>query len=369
MSGTTRHYFPGNNTAQGFFSYYPHILDQRQARKIYCLKGGPGLGKSTLMRQIGEALLKDDEDVDFLHCSSDPDSLDGILIRSKGVLMVDGTSPHIVDPVNPGAVDTIVHLGDYWNEDGIRKHRQEIIDTGLRLKTHYARAYGYLGAAGTLHKALYQIYDQYLNKPQMYKKAASIINRELTHKKLASVPGTVRKQFASALTPKGHVNFIPDLMSEATRVYLIEEPVGMNGGRMIQLFLEQALQRGYDAECYYCAMDPSDKPEHLYIPQIKTAFVSSNDFHPLEPRDFRGKVSVVDMHKWIHIPKDDPAAADADSMTQLIGQLVGNAFRCFRNAKADHDMLEEFYIPHMDFSRLDPLKQKILSEIRGFERI
>jgi len=365
MYGTTRHYFPGNNTIRGFFSYYPYILEQRQANKIYCLKGGPGLGKSTLMRQVAQSLLEDGEDVDYLHCSSDPDSLDGILVRSKNVAIIDGTSPHIVDPINPGAVDTIVHLGEYWDEDGIRKNRQQIIDTGLRLKTHYSRAYGYLAAAGELHNALYQIYDQHLEKPKFYKKAAAILNRELTHKKLASEPGTVRKQFASVLTPKGYVHYIPDLMKDATRVYLIDEPVGMNGGRMIQLFLEQALQRGYDAECYYCAMDPDQKPEHLYIPQIKTAFVSSNDFHPLEPRDFRGKVSVIDMHKWIHIPHDSPIAAHVDSMTQLIGQLIAGAFTCFREAKADHDLLEQAYGPHMDYSRVEPLKQKILAEIRG----
>jgi hypothetical protein len=118
MSGTARHYFPGNNTVRGFFSYYPYILEQKQAHKIYCLKGGPGLGKSTLMKTIGQTLLEEGEDVDFLHCSSDPDSLDGILIRKKNVAMIDGTSHHVVDPLHPGAVDTILHLGDFWNEDG-----------------------------------------------------------------------------------------------------------------------------------------------------------------------------------------------------------------------------------------------------------
>ena len=165
--------------------------------------------------------------------------------------MVDGTAPHVVDPLHPGAVDTIVHLGDYWNEDGIRKERQQILDLGDQLKAHYARAYGYLGAAGQLHTSLHQIYDSHLNKPLMFKKAASILNRELTHKKLSPTPGTLRKQFGSALTPKGYVNFIADLMKEAHHIYLIQEPVGMNGGQLIQLFLEHALQRGYDGECYY----------------------------------------------------------------------------------------------------------------------
>ena len=35
-----RHYFPGNNTPLGFFSYYKYILGQREANKIICIKGG-----------------------------------------------------------------------------------------------------------------------------------------------------------------------------------------------------------------------------------------------------------------------------------------------------------------------------------------
>lgn len=365
MPGKTRHYFPGNNTPQGFFSYYDYILKQREAEKIYCLKGGPGLGKSTFMRHIGETMLQEGEDVDFLHCSSDPDSLDGILLRNKRVAMIDGTSPHIVDPINPGAVDTIIHLGEYWNEQGIRRNRQLVLDCSDHLKDHYARAYSYLGAAGKIHEGLGRIYDTYLNKPQLYKKAASIINKELTHKKLSPTPGTVRKQFASALTPKGYVNYIPSLMAEATRVYLIQGPAGMNGSRLTRLFLESALQRGYDVECYYCSMSPAEKPEHLYIPQIKTAFVSSNQFHSLSKDDFEGKVTVIDMNRWIDIPDNSSAQIHEESMTQLMSQLLEKAFQCFREAKKEHDLLEQAYAPNMDFSRLEPLREKILAEIRS----
>ena len=62
------HYFPGNNTPEGFFSYYSYILDQKEAKRIYCIKGGPGSGKSTFMRKIGEEFLDRGMNVDFLAC-------------------------------------------------------------------------------------------------------------------------------------------------------------------------------------------------------------------------------------------------------------------------------------------------------------
>lgn len=94
--GRARHMYPGNNTPEGFFSYYSYILSQREADKIICIKGGPGVGKSTFMRKIGEELLEEGHHIDFMHCSSDNGSLDGIVLRDKKIALIDGTSPHVM---------------------------------------------------------------------------------------------------------------------------------------------------------------------------------------------------------------------------------------------------------------------------------
>ena len=78
-----RHYFPGNNTPLGFYSYYKYILGQREAHKIICIKGGPGTGKSTFMKKIGAAMAEKGEDIDYLHCSADENSLDGIVLKKR----------------------------------------------------------------------------------------------------------------------------------------------------------------------------------------------------------------------------------------------------------------------------------------------
>ncbi len=92
--GRIRHMFPGGNTPQGFFSYYQYILGQEEATRIFVIKGGPGVGKSTFMKKIGFAMLENGYDVEFMHCSSDNNSLDGVVIPSVGVALLDGTAPH-----------------------------------------------------------------------------------------------------------------------------------------------------------------------------------------------------------------------------------------------------------------------------------
>ncbi|MGI6361693.1 MAG: ATPase [Bacillota bacterium] len=91
--GKARYIFPGSNTPQGFHSFYQEVLQGLE--RIFILKGGPGVGKSTLIRKIGQAILDRGYDVEFWQCSSDCDSLDGVMIPALSLAVVDGTTPQV----------------------------------------------------------------------------------------------------------------------------------------------------------------------------------------------------------------------------------------------------------------------------------
>lgn len=139
MEGMKRNIFPGGNTTEGFFSYYEYILGQKEANRIICLKGGPGVGKSTFMRSIAEHFLEKGESIDFMWCSSDPDSLDGVVLKQRKIAIIDATRPHMVDPVNPGAVDNIVHLGEFWNGEALKNVRVMLWKATGKLRVGFVR--------------------------------------------------------------------------------------------------------------------------------------------------------------------------------------------------------------------------------------
>ena len=91
------------------------------------LKGGPGVGKSTFMRRIGAAFAERGHAVEYLICSSDPHSLDGVVARKAGFAIIDGTAPHIVDPRLPGAADSLVNLGAFLDETTLSKRKDTIM--------------------------------------------------------------------------------------------------------------------------------------------------------------------------------------------------------------------------------------------------
>ena len=86
MAQTTS-FFVGANSGEGFQNLFSELVDLEDTYDLMVLKGGPGVGKNTFMREIGRA-------VEYLWCSGDPDSLDGVVIPELRCAVADGTPPH-----------------------------------------------------------------------------------------------------------------------------------------------------------------------------------------------------------------------------------------------------------------------------------
>ena len=110
----------------GFISCFDHLLSEAKLKRKLILKGGPGVGKSTFMRRVHAALGPENEAATLYFCSGDPDSLDAVAVPHAGLLILDGTAPHIVDPEIPGARDSIINLGVCLNEAAMRPHLPHI---------------------------------------------------------------------------------------------------------------------------------------------------------------------------------------------------------------------------------------------------
>ena len=64
------------------------------------IKGGPGGGKSTLLARVYEAFAKRFDDIELIHCSSDVESVDAVIMPKIKVAVVDGTPPHAKDTLS-----------------------------------------------------------------------------------------------------------------------------------------------------------------------------------------------------------------------------------------------------------------------------
>ncbi|QHI73263.1 hypothetical protein [Aminipila terrae] len=277
----------------------------------------------------------------------------------------------MVDPVNPGAVDQIIHLGDYWNERGIRENKLAVIETNERIKSMFQYAYNYFRAAGKLYDNVTAMYDTAIERAEIYKLTAAVVGNELAHKEICLNPGNVKKYFASAITPMGITNYIKSLISGYKKVYIISSPVGLCATSLLNVFAESVIYRGYDVELYYCPMKPESKIEHLLVPEIGVAFISVNKYHDLEPweiaNDEEGKnnpeIVHIDMNDMIVRRKLEKLETLIENNCVSMDKLICDGIECLKLAKQEHDYLESFYIPNMDFKKIDELRNEIIAKI------
>jgi hypothetical protein len=356
---TARHLFPGNNTSLGFFSYYQYIMPQTQAEHIYCMKGGPGVGKSTLMKNIGLRMEQRGCDVEYLHCSSDPDSLDGVVFPQIHVALIDGTAPHIVDPVNPGAVDEIINLGAYWNLHGIKTHKEEIIRTNASVGRLFKRAYQYIGAAKMLWDNIREAFDAATNPSGVYLEAEKLVEHELTVKPVSHQHGSIRKQFASAITPKGIIHYLDTLIDETYRVYSVKSHWGVGVSRLLTHISNEAMIRGLHVEQYYCALEPENTIEHIVIPQRKLAIFSENEYGTFSQNPY----ACIDLARYTDLAQTQADKQALEFNERGYTMLLKEAVETLKRAKTAHDLMEQFNIPYMNFDRINEMKEQLFQRI------
>lgn len=87
-------FFVGANSGEGFRNLFSEMVDIEDTYDFMVLKGGPGVGKNTFMREIGRTMEEAGTAVEYLWCSGDPDSLDGVVLPELRCAVADGTSPH-----------------------------------------------------------------------------------------------------------------------------------------------------------------------------------------------------------------------------------------------------------------------------------
>lgn len=349
--------FPGGNTSKGFFSYYDHVLTQEKAKRIFILKGGPGVGKSTFMKKIAEGMCEKGFDVEYMHCSSDPDSLDGVVFPDLNIAILDGTAPHIVDPKNPGAVDEIINLGQFWREEGIAVNKDQILGINQEIGRYFTRAYCYIQAAYSLYRDSEAIFEQATDHGKANVLIANTVEEIFNGIGPSELVGKQRHLFASAITPKGLVNYLSSLLT-TEKVIAVYGNHGTGTERLLERVRMAAAERGLYTESYYCALNPH-KLEHLIIPELEVSLTTRNEAHDGE----KAPLGEIDFNLLLNDTILEKYQQELRFNQEEYEKLLDRAIATIQNAKRLHDDLESYYIPNMNFSEVQKCQDALLERL------
>ncbi|NLX01230.1 MAG: hypothetical protein GXY40_01690 [Syntrophomonadaceae bacterium] len=356
-----RNLYPGGNTCYGFYSFYDYMVSPEVERKII-LKGGPGVGKSSFMKKMAQDFLSQGYDIEYHWCSSDNESLDGIVIGKQQVCILDGTAPHMVDPRYPGAVDEIINLGNYWQQELLHQNRSEIIALTSKVSICFQRAYMRLRESQMAVAEWESYYQEARNDEAVNRNIMALTGDFLSG--LVSDRQRIRHMFPGAITPGGLVSKIDSLIEGNYSLFAIQGNPG-SGIKELFSYVEQTLKlTGVGAEIYHNPFDP-EHIDIIILPQSKSVLIdiSTNlfDYSALLPgikyRRF------LDFDQLVNKSVIDTYEQNIVSAQKRLASGIADAVNFIRQAKAYHDQLESFYIPAMDFDVMETMRQNLSKQL------
>ncbi|MDR7074387.1 PRK06851 family protein [Fictibacillus barbaricus] len=357
MAGKILNYYAGGNTARGFHNLFESNLSGLE--RLFILKGGPGTGKSTLMKAIGKKWNDIGYDVEYIHCASDNGSIDGVILRALKVGIVDGTSPHVIEPKAPGALEEYVNLGAAWNSVQLAETKDEIIKLSDSISGDFATAYSIFHEALLVHDEWEKIYIENMD----YSKADELTDEliETFFAKKINRQANVFHRFLGAATPQGAVDHVPNLTEGLKERFFIKGRPGSGKSTLLKKLASEAEKSGYDVEVYHCGFDPNSL-DMIIVRELSFAIFDSTAPHEYFPE--RAGDSIIDMYaKTITPGTDEKHAAELKEISGRYADKMKEAISFLAEAKRKHDDLENYYIGAMDFNKIAEIQKQLDQEI------
>lgn len=348
-------YFLGANSCDGFVSHFDDCYVTEQDFNVYIIKGGPGTGKSSLLKRIAAKALDKGLKVDLCPCSSDPDSLDGLVLPELKTVLLDGTAPHVVEPIYPGVCEEIVNLGEFWDSQKLKNSKEKIMLTTAENKLYHKRASAYLLALGVIMRDNIALQKNATDIKKVTVFAESLCKK---HLKAKGFYGSEQVRFLSGITPKGVVSFPKTISLSCENLIIIRDSKGFVSSLICEIFRKSALNNGYDIISYKSPFLPDSIYEHIVIPELSLAVVSENSY-----------ISFDSASRRIHSRRFTDISALSKVKNHILfnkkmgAELLRSAIKTLYLAKASHDKLERFYIDAMDFSKMEMLTQNLEEKI------
>ncbi len=347
-----KNYFLGCVSAEGFYSDFGKTI-QKDGYYTYILKGGPGTGKSTLMKKTAEYFSE--YDIEKYFCSSDMRSLDAVVINDKKLIVVDGTSPHVFDPVYPAISQEIINLGDFWDKKSIQKSSEVIRYLSDENKSYHKKAARYAKAISQINNDISAIAEQCLKTDKLsgYKERMC---RKLFPKNSEKGSGNIEYKQLSAITSDGYITHNID---DDYTVFAVKDNYFAGGNYLLRAVCDYAVSKGYDIVASRFMLINDFTFEHILIPEIKTAFLTDNFINSLE-------LSVENQINFARFYDKEMLSEFKNRISfnkKVSSELIKETAVTIDTALDIHNKLETYYVNSIDFERLNLVTEKFLRKI------
>ncbi len=349
-------FFLAANSAEGFISHFGDCFDVADGWHAFLIKGGPGTGKSSFMKYIAVKAVDFGYTVELCPCSSDPDSLDGVIIKEIKTVLLDATSPHALEPKYPAVCENVINLGEFWNSKTLQAKAKEIIAVTDKNKKFHKTASAYISAAGELILDNFRLSEQFTDIKKAEHFGIKIALRLIPKKENPTPREWVR--FIGGITPKGIVAFKGTVEDNYDNIIVVNDKCGATSNAVINAVRKIALEYGYEIITLKNPFLPSCIIDHILIPKLSLAFVREYEY-----------INFSDYHRRIHSRRFEninllkSVRSRITFNRRVSRELLLGAIDKLNKAKSVHDQMEKYYIDAMDFKSVTEYAQQTAEKI------
>jgi hypothetical protein len=360
--GRAPRFFIGAKTRQGFIASYKNFSDINPDWRILIIKGGPGGGKSTLLKTVAKWF--EEERLELVHCSSDAESLDAVLNYDRRFLVVDGTPPHDMEMRYPGAIESIIDLTNCLDQNALYDSRAEIVRINKLASHAVGNVEHLLGAAEVFMNDTMNISMESVDIAKLNAYCKRVCENEFA---LVSRNGKIHRRFISSITAKGQVTFTETGKILCERIYVISDDLGAVSNKILANISSGASAAGYDVICCYNPISALEKMEHIFIPERKLGFMTSNRFHDLS--DVIEAYRYVNIYRFTDRSKLHTVRPRIAFNRKSIDMTLGHAVDSVHEAMIYHSQLEQIYGTATNFQKVNDITGEVIDRLGTMPKI
>ena len=349
--------FAASNSCEGFKNYYGDVFADTRVDRLYVIKGGPGTGKSHFMRVVARRARQKGYTVTEYLCSSDPASLDGLILHREGtptVGIMDGTPPHGYEPTLPGAREDIVNLGAFWDSKALAGQKEIITALVKQKSSAYTNAYAALSAAGRMDAIADALTISCVDHDRIEGLATRLLKDQPRGDAYTPIPALRR-----GVSMAGKYTLHSFEMA-ARHLLIADESYGM-GYRLTEAMLTVSRACGHRVLVSYHPVYPH-KVDGLFHPDTGLC-VLVGDAEPPENIPTRS----LSLRRYADTKALREIRGELRRTLSLREQLTDTALRHLATAATYHFELEKIYAAAMDFPAKEAFAERFCQGVFGTE--
>ncbi|WP_240374705.1 PRK06851 family protein [Bacillus piscicola] len=356
MSGNIHHYFAGNHTAKGFYSLYASNFQGLE--RIFVLKGRSASIKTQLLLQVAKTCTDHGLDIELIHTSADLDAVDGIIVPKLKTGFYSGPA-HVFKPER-AKVETI-DTDTVLNSEKVTRKQRLLDRYEEKLKKSLLASHQSFETGLRVHDDLEVIYINNMDFAKADQAATELAEQLFEDVKPNGKSASFKHRFLGGSTPKGAVDYIPNLTEGLEKRYFIKGRAGTGKSTFLKRMIKEAEELGLSMEVYHCGFDP-ESIDMVIIRELSLCIFDSTDPHEYFP-DREGD-EVIDLYEKTVMPGTD------EKFEEQIATLF-NSYKSYmkkgtgylKEAKRYRDRLENIYNKAAHADEIDRLATQLESTI------